>query len=302
MSVFFIGLLVLAVVFAFKSIKIVPQQSAYIVERLGKYHVTLEPGLNIVIPFIDRVAYRHRLTEIPLDVQPQVCITRDNTQVQVDGVLYFQVTDPVRASYGTSSYIVAISQLAQTALRSECGKRELDKLLEDRSAINVAVISVLDDAGINWGVKVLRYEIKDITPSPQVLAAMQKQITAEREKRALIAQSEGKRQEEINLAEGAKAAAIAESEGQKQAAINRAEGEAQATLLVAGATAEAIRKVAAASSDPGGVEAMNLKVAEQYIAAFANIAKQGNTILLPANVGDVAGMVATAMSVIGRKG
>ncbi len=291
-------LLIGVVIVATKTIKIVPQQNAWVVERLGKYYATLEPGLNIVVPFIDRIAYRHQMTEFPLDVQPQVCITKDNTQVQVDGILYFQVTDAKQASYGTSNYVTAITQLAQTMLRSECGKRTLDTLLEERSSINTAVVAALDQAGSSWGVKVLRYEIKDVTPPAAVLAAMQKQLTAEREKRALIMQSEGRMQEEINIAEGKKKASIAESEGQKQAAINKAQGEAEAILLVAEASAKAIEQVAFASQKNGGAEAMNLKVAEQYIAAFSQLAKESTTILLPTNLGDAAGMVATAMSVM----
>ena len=287
-----------AVFLAVQSIKIVPQQNAWVIERLGKYHGTLEPGLNIIIPFLDRVAYKHRLTEFPIDIAPQVCITRDNTQVQVDGVLYYQVTDASRASYGTSNYLAAITMLAQTALRSECGKRDLDKLLEDRDAINRTVVFALDEASPNWGVKVLRYEIKDITPPQQVLASMQKQITAEREKRALIAQSEGKKQEEINLAEGLMTASIRESEGTRQAAINNAQGEAEAIMLVAKATAESIRMVGEALHSEGGMTAANLKVAERFVDAFGNIAKQGNTMILPGNAADIAGMVATAMQVV----
>ncbi len=287
-----------AVFLAVQSIKIVPQQNAWVIERLGKYNGTLEPGLNIIIPFLDRVAYKHRLTEFPIDIAPQVCITRDNTQVQVDGVLYYQVTDASRASYGTSNYLAAITMLAQTALRSECGKRDLDKLLEDRDAINRTVVFALDEASPNWGVKVLRYEIKDITPPQQVLASMQKQITAEREKRALIAQSEGKKQEEINLAEGLMTASIRESEGTRQAAINNAQGEAEAIMLVAKATAESIRMVGEALHSEGGMTAANLKVAERFVDAFGNIAKQGNTMILPGNAADIAGMVATAMQVV----
>ena len=290
-----------AAVFAASAIKIVPQQNAWVVERLGRYHASLQPGLNIVIPFIDRIAYKHLLKEVPLDVQPQVCITKDNTQVQIDGVIFFQVTDPRLASYGTANFQLAIVQLAQTSLRSECGKRELDRLLEERNDINRAVISALDEASPNWGVKVLRYEIKDITPPNEVLKSMQTQITAEREKRALVAQSEGKRQEEINLAEGAMTAAIRESEGQKQAAINNAQGQAQAIMLTATATAEAIRKVAAALSEPGGMEAVNLKVAEQYVAAFANIAKQGNTLIIPGDLSNMGSLVAGAMEIIKQK-
>lgn len=291
-------LVIVAVVFAWQSIKIVPQMEAWVVERLGKFHTTLEPGLNIVIPFIDRVAARQSLKEVPADIPPQVCITRDNTQVQVDGVLYYQVTEPRLATYGTSNFHLAISQLAQTTLRSECGKRDLDKLLQERAEINTAVVSALDEASTNWGVKVLRYEIKDIKPPQAVLQAMQAQITAEREKRAVIAQSEGKRQEEINLAEGAKQAAIAKSEGEKQAVINQAQGEAEAIRLKAQATAEAIQKVAAAIQQPGGDMAVNLKVAEQYVDAFGNLAKQGNTLIVPGNLADMSSLVASAMSIV----
>ena len=298
MDMLVIGLVVFAMFLAYKTIKIVPQQNAWVVERFGKYNRTLEPGLSIVIPFMDRIAYRHRLTEFPINIEPQVCITRDNTQVEVDGVLYYQVTDAAQASYGTSNYLAAITMLAQTALRSECGRRDLDKLLEDREAINRTVVFALDEASPNWGVKVLRYEIKDITPPPQVLAAMQKQITAEREKRALIAQSEGKKQEEINLAEGLMTASIRESEGTRQAAINNAQGEAEALLLVANATAESIRLVAAAIQNEGGLIAVNLKVAERFVEAFGNIAKQGNTMIIPGNAADIAGLVATAMQVV----
>ncbi|NOT18554.1 MAG: paraslipin [Sulfuriferula sp.] len=298
---FALFLLFVAAVFAASAVKIVPQQNSWVVERLGRYHASLQPGLNIVIPFIDRIAYKHLLKEVPLDVQPQVCITKDNTQVQIDGVIFFQVTDPRLASYGTANFQLAIVQLAQTSLRSECGKRELDRLLEERNDINRAVIAALDEASPNWGVKVLRYEIKDITPPDAVLRSMQTQITAEREKRALVAQSEGKRQEEINLAEGAMTAAIRESEGQKQAAINNAQGQAQAIMLTATATAEAIRKVAAALSEPGGTEAVNLKVAEQYIAAFGNIAKQGNTLIIPGDLSNMGSLVASAMEIVKQK-
>lgn len=291
-------LLIVVAAFVASSIKIVPQQNAWVVERLGRFHGALQPGLNIVIPFIDRIAYKHLLKEVPLDVQPQVCITKDNTQVQIDGVIFYQVTNPQLASYGTADFQMAIVQLAQTSLRSECGKRELDRLLEERNDINRAVISALDEASPNWGVKVLRYEIKDITPPDAVLRSMQTQITAEREKRAMVAQSEGKRQQEINLAEGAMTAAIRESEGQKQAAINNAQGQAEAILLTAAATAEAIRKVAAALSEPGGMEAVNLKVAEKYVEAFGNIAKQGNTLILPGDLSNMGALVATAMSVV----
>lgn len=310
---FTIFLLVIVVIFIAKTFKIVPQQHAWVVERLGRFYGVLQPGLNFVIPFIDRVAYQHVLKEIPLDVPSQICITRDNTQLQVDGILYFQVTDPKLASYGTSNYLMAITQLAQTTLRSVIGKLEMDKTFEERDDINRAVVAALDDAALSWGVKVLRYEIKDLTPPKEILHAMQQQITAEREKRARIAQSEGVRQEQINLAEGQRQAAIQKSEGemqaainqsqgQKQAAVNRAEGDSEAIKLVAKATAEAIYMVAQTVREPGGLEAVNLKVAEQYIHAFANIAKEGNTMLLPGNAADVAGMVATALKVIKQPG
>ena len=295
---FTLVLAVLAIVFAFQAIKVVPQQSAWIVERLGKFHAVLSPGLNVVIPFVDRVAYKHSLKEIPLDTPSQVCITKDNTQLSVDGVLFFQVTDPKRASYGTSNYIIAITQLAQTTLRSVIGKMELDKTFEERDLINRSVVSAIDEAALNWGVKVLRYEIKDLTPPAVILQAMQQQITAEREKRAVVAASEGRKQEQINLATGAREAAIAESEGEKQAAINKAEGEAAATLAIAKATAEALRQIAEATRAPGGMDAVNLKVAEQYVQAFAQLAKEGNTILLPSNMNDMGSMIASAMSIM----
>ncbi len=300
--IFTLVLAVLGCVFAFQAIKVVPQQSAWIVERLGKFHAVLSPGLNVVIPFIDRVAYKHSLKEVPLDTPSQVCITKDNTQLSVDGVLFFQVTDPKRASYGTSNYIIAITQLAQTTLRSVIGKMELDKTFEERDLINRSVVSAIDEAALNWGVKVLRYEIKDLTPPAVILQAMQQQITAEREKRAVVAASEGRKQEQINLATGAREAAIAESEGEKQAAINKAEGEAAATLALATATAQALREIAQATQAPGGMNAVNLKVAQQYVDAFANVAKQGNTILLPSNMGDMAGMIASAMTIMKETG
>lgn len=300
---------VIVVIFISKTLKIVPQQQAWVRERLGRFHDVLEPGLRIVVPFIDRIAYKHNLKEIPLDVPSQICITRDNTQLQVDGILYFQVRDPKLASYGASDYVLAITQLAQTTLRSVIGKLELDRTFEEREDINRAVVLSLDEAAANWGVKVLRYEIKDLTPPQEILHAMQKQITAEREKRALIAQSEGVKQQQINLASGQREAAIQksqgdmqaainQSEGEKQAAINRATGEAQAIRLVAHATAEAVETVGKSIETGGGIEAVNLKVAERYIDAFGKIAKEGNTMLLPGNVGDVAGVVATAMSIV----
>ena len=293
-----IAILVLAIVFAIKTLKIVPQQHAWVVERLGKFDRILMPGLNIIVPFIDRVAYKHELKEFPLDVPSQVCITRDNTQLQVDGVLYFQVTDPMRATYGSSNYIDAITQLAQTSLRSVIGRMELDKTFEEREAINLAVVSVLDEAATNWGVKVLRYEIKDLTPPAEILRAMQAQITAEREKRAVIAASEGRRQEQINIASGEREAAIQRSEGERQAAINRAQGEAASISAIAEATAQAIERVGNAAQLPGGDTAVNLRVAEQYVEAFAQLARTNNTMIVPANLGDVAGLIATAMKTV----
>lgn len=296
--IFALVLVCVALLFAVQGIKVVPQQTAWVVERLGKFHAVLNPGLNIIIPFIDRVAYRHSLKEIPLDTPSQVCITRDNTQLTVDGVLYFQVTDPKRASYGTSNYVIAITQLAQTTLRSVIGRMELDKTFEERDAINNNVVSAIDEAAMNWGVKVLRYEIKDLTPPAVILQAMQQQITAEREKRALIAASEGKKQEQINLATGAREAAIAQSEGEKQAEINKAEGQAAATLAIAKATAEALRTVAAATQTEGGMTAVNLQVAEKYVDAFEKLAKENNTLIVPGNLGDMSGMIASAMKIV----
>jgi len=289
-----------AIVFVIESVRVVPQQSAWVIERLGKYHATLEPGLNIIVPFIDQVAYRHSLKEVPLDVPEQVCITRDNTQLAVDGIIYYQVTDPRLASYGSSNYLMAITQLAQTTLRSEVGKMELDRTFESRDEINRQVVSVLDEAGRTWGVKVLRYEIKNLTPPESILRAMQAQITAEREKRALIAKSEGQKQEEINLAEGEKQAAILTSEGAKTGAINKAQGEAIAITTVAEATANAVRQVAAAIGTQGGLQAANLKVAEQYINAFSNLAKANNTLIVPSNLGDMATLVTSAMTILDK--
>lgn len=294
-SVFFV---LLAVVFVTQCIKVVPQQNAWVVERLGKFHSVLTPGLNIIIPFIDRVAYKHSLKEVPLDTPSQVCITKDNTQLTVDGVLFFQVTDPQRASYGTSNYIIAITQLAQTTLRSVVGRMELDKTFEERDFINKSVVTAIDEAALNWGVKVLRYEIKDLTPPAVILQAMQQQITAEREKRAVVAASEGRKLEQINLATGAKEAAIAQSEGEKQAEINKAQGQAAATLAIAQATAEALRMVAEATNAPGGMNAVNLQVAEKYVEAFSKLAKEGNTLVVPANLGDLSTLITSAMTMV----
>ena len=296
-TVALIILIVIAIVVA-KGVRVVPQQNAWVVERLGKFHAVLAPGLNLVIPFIDAVAYKPSLKEIPLDVPSQICITRDNTQLSVDGILYFQVTDPKMASYGASDYIAAISQLAQTTLRSMIGKMEMDRTFEERDEINRGVVMALNEASTNWGVKVLRYEIKDLTPPKEILHAMQRQITAEREKRALIASSEGRMQEQINIATGQRNAAIQESEGEMQAAINVAQGEGEAIKAIAIANAEAIARVAQAIEMPGGVQAVNLKVAEKYVEAFAGIAKTGNTLIVPSNMADLSSLIAGAMSVV----
>ena len=294
----FIGAFIVALLI--EGMKIVPQQSAWVVERLGKFHTVLQPGFNWITPFIDRVAYRHSLKEVPLDIAEQVCITKDNTQLAVDGIIYFQVMDAKLASYGSSDYELAISQLAQTALRSEIGKMELDKTFESRDEINRQIVSVLDEAGRTWGIKVLRYELKSLTPPESILRAMQAQITAEREKRAVIAKSEGLRQEQINLSDGQRQGAILASEGEKQAAINMAQGEATALIAVAEATASAVRLVAAALDAPGGMQAANLKVAEKYIEQFGHIAKVGNTLIIPSNLADAGSFVASAMTVLDK--
>ena len=294
-----IVLLAVAVIFIAQTLKVVPQQNAWVVERLGKYHATLNPGLNFLLPFIDRVAYKHNLKEIPLDVPSQVCITRDNTQLTVDGILYFQVTDAMRASYGSSNYIMAVTQLAQTSLRSVIGKLELDKTFEEREMINAQVVNAIDEAALNWGVKVLRYEIKDLTPPAEILRAMQAQITAEREKRALIAASEGRRQEQINIATGEREAFIARSEGEKQAVINNAMGEAASITAVADATAQAIERVAAAIRQPGGEQAVQLKVAEKAVEAYSRVAADSTTTLVvPANMTEVSTLIASAMKMV----
>jgi regulator of protease activity HflC (stomatin/prohibitin superfamily) len=284
-----------------KTAVVVPQQSAFVVERLGKYHDTLGAGFHILVPFVDVIRYRHSLKESAADIAEQVCITRDNVQVHVDGVLYLQVLNPERASYGVSDPLFAISQLAQTTLRSEIGKIDLDKTFEERSHINIQVVQELDKASEPWGIKVLRYEIKNITPPADVLAAMEKQMRAEREKRAVILTSEGQRDAAINAAEGEKQQVIKQSEATRQLQINEAEGQASAILAVATATAEGIRKVAESVNVPGGFEAIQLRVAEQYIERFGELAKKGNTLILPANLTDVASMVATAMTVVGRR-
>ena len=291
-------LLIASAIFIVRAIKVVPQQSAWVVERLGKYSTTLKPGLSVLVPFVDKVAYEHSLKEIPLDVPSQVCITKDNTQLHVDGILYFQVTDPMRASYGSSNYILAITQLAQTTLRSIVGRMELDRTFEERDAINSAVVAALDEAALNWGVKVLRYEIKDLTPPAEILRSMQQQITAERDKRARIAESEGRKAEQINLATGERESFIAKSEGEKQAEINRAQGQAAAITAVADATAAAIAKIAAAIQLPGGQDAVNLKVAEKAVEAYAQLAQKNNTMIVPGNMSEVSALIGTAMTLL----
>ncbi len=292
-------LVIIAILFIVKTVKVVPQQEAWVVERLGKFHDSLGPGLNFVVPFVDKVIQKHSLKEIPLDVPSQICITRDNTQLQVDGILYFQVTDPKLASYGSSNYIVAVTQLAQTSLRSVIGKLELDKTFEERDIINAQVVAAIDEAALNWGVKVLRYEIKDLTPPKEILLAMQSQITAEREKRALIAASEGRRQEQINIATGEREAYIARSEGEKQAAINKAQGDAAAITEMANATAQAIERIAAAIRQPGGEQAVQLKVAEQAVQAYGKVAQDAKTTLIvPGNMTEVSGLIASAMQMV----
>ncbi|MFN8602735.1 MAG: stomatin-like protein [Candidatus Binatia bacterium] len=296
--------LVLAVLIAIviaKTAVVVPQQSAFVVERLGKYHSTLGAGFHMLVPFVDVIRYRHSLKEAAADIPEQVCITRDNVQVHVDGVIYLQVLNPERASYGVSDPLFAISQLAQTTLRSEIGKIDLDKTFEERGHINVQVVQELDKASEPWGIKVLRYEIKNITPPQDVLAAMEKQMRAEREKRAVILSSEGQRDAAINQAEGEKQQVIKQSEASRQQQMNEAEGQSAAILAVATATAEGLRKVAEAVNVPGGPEAMRLRVAEQYIERFGELAKTGNSLIVPANLTDVAGMVATALNVMSQK-
>src|SRR3954470_14659938 len=288
------------IAFVVEGVRIVPQQFAYVVERFGRFKEVLQPGLNLIIPFFDHIAYTHSLKEVPLDVPEQTCITRDNTQLAVDGILYYQVTDPRLASYGSANYIAAISQLAQTTLRSVIGKMELDKTFESREDINRHIVTELDEAGRNWGIKVLRYEIKSLTPPETILRAMQAQITAEREKRALIAKSEGQRQQEINLADGEKQAKILSSEGDKTAQINKAQGEAGAIKMIAEAQAEAVRVVGQAIGTAEGLSAANLKVAELYVGAFKELAKANNTLIIPSNLSDAASFVASAMTVLDR--
>ncbi len=297
-----IVLVIFILVVIFKTAIVVPQQSAYVMERLGSYRATLGAGFHLLIPFFDQITYRHSLKEVAYDIPEQICITKDNVQVGVDGVLYLKIVDPKLASYGISDYLFGLSQLAQTTLRSEIGKIDLDRTFEERSHINSSVVAELDKASEPWGVKVLRYEIKNITPPHDVLSAMEKQMRAEREKRAAILTSEGERDSKINHAEGEKQRVIKESEANKTLQINEAQGQAEAILAVANATADGIRSVATAINASGGFEAMQLRVAEQYIGEFGNLAKASTSMIIPSNMTDIASVVATATEVIKRKG
>jgi regulator of protease activity HflC (stomatin/prohibitin superfamily) len=297
-----ISLVVLLILVVLMGAKVVPQQTAYIVERLGKYHSTMSPGLNIIIPFVDRIAYKHTLKEVAADIPEQVCITKDNVQVAVDGVVFYQVMEPKLASYGISNFMFAVAQLSQTTMRSEIGKIVLDKCFEERGNINVAVVAAIDEAAAGWGVKVLRYEIKNITPPQTVLMAMEKQMQAEREKRATILYSEGEKQSAVNVAEGQKEKVVLESEALRQQAINQAEGQAAAIISVADATAEGIKKIADAIQSPGGMEAVQLRVAENLVEQYGKLAKTTNTMILPANFADMGSMISAAMSVIKSNG
>lgn len=298
MEVFLIVLALLAVVIIVKGVCIIPQQSAYVVERLGKFNRTLHAGITYIIPFVDRIAYRHTLKEQAMDIPEQICITRDNVQVGVDGVIFIQVFDPQMASYGIGNYVFAIIQLAQTTMRSEVGKIDLDKTFEERTTINSAIVNAINDASRTWGVKILRYEIKNIRPPENVLNAMEKQMQAEREKRAVILQSEGEKQSAVNVAEGQKQKVVLESEAVRQKQINEATGQAEAIRAIAGATADGLKAVAVAVQAQGGMEAVQLRVAEKLVEQFGHLAKQGNTLILPANFGDISSLIATAMSVV----
>jgi regulator of protease activity HflC (stomatin/prohibitin superfamily) len=300
MEIVFLVFVALAIVLVIAAVKVVPQQSAYVVERLGKFDAVLQPGINFIIPFFDRIAYRHSLKEKAFDIPEQVCITNDNVQVQVDGVIFIQVIDPMKASYGVQNYIFAVTQLAQTTMRSEIGKIVLDRTFEERTHINHAVVEAIDEAAISWGVKVLRYEIKNINPPQSVLHAMEKQMQAEREKRARILTSEGEKQSAINVAEGQKQKVVLESEALQLRQINEASGQAEAIRVVAEATADGLRMVAEAINTKGGSEAVQLRVAEQYVEKFGELAKTTNTMILPANFADMAGLITGAMSVISQ--
>ncbi|KAF0160227.1 MAG: putative protein C16G5 07c [Syntrophaceae bacterium] len=298
MEMVLIVLAVLAVIIIVKGVCIIPQQSAYVIERLGKFDRVLHAGISYIIPFIDRIAYRHTLKEQAMDIPEQVCITRDNVQVGVDGVIFIQVFDPQMASYGISNYVFSIVQLAQTTMRSEVGKIDLDKTFEERTTINSAIVNAINDASRTWGVKILRYEIKNIRPPDNVLNAMEKQMQAEREKRAVILQSEGEKQSAVNVAEGQKQKVVLESEAVRQKQINEATGQAEAIRAIANATADGLKAVAGAVQTQGGMEAVQLRVAEKLVEQFGHLAKQGNTLILPANFGDISSLIATAMSVV----
>ena len=296
--VFFAIVATVVFVAILKTAVVVPQKTAYIVERLGKYRTTLEAGFHILLPFFDRIAYRHTLKEMAIDVPPQECITKDNIAVSVDGILYLQVMDPVKASYGIGNYLFATTQLAQTTMRSEMGKLDLDRSFEERTAINGAIVSAVDKASDPWGIKVTRYEIKNITPPQSIRDAMEKQMRAEREKRAMIAESEGERQSKINRAEGERQQAIALSEGEREKRINEAEGRAKEIMLVADAQAEGIRKVAAALNEPGGLNSVNMQLAQQYLTQFGHLAKQNNTMIIPSDLANVAGVLKACTGII----
>jgi regulator of protease activity HflC (stomatin/prohibitin superfamily) len=298
MNIFVITLVILVIILLLRCIKVVPQQNAYVIERLGKFNEVLQPGFNIIIPFFDKVAYKHSLKEAAIDIPEQVCITKDNVQVAVDGVVFVQVVDPAKASYGIANYKFAVIQLAQTTMRSEIGKIDLDKTFEERTNVNRAIVSAIDEASIGWGVKILRYEIKNITPPKSVLNAMEKQMQAEREKRAVILTSEGEKQSAINQAEGQKQKVVLESEAIRQRQINEAEGQADAIRAVASATAQGIREVAAALQEKGGMEAVQLRVAEQLVEQYGKLAKTTNTMIMPANFADMGAMITAAMSVV----
>jgi regulator of protease activity HflC (stomatin/prohibitin superfamily) len=297
-TVVLLGILLLVVIILSKSARVVPQKTVFIIERLGKYHATFEAGFHFVVPFVDRIAYRHSLKEMVIDVPAQSCITKDNIQVEVDGILYMQIVDPIKASYGVNNYSFASTQLAQTTMRSEVGKIELDRIFEEREAINREIVMAVDKASDPWGLKVTRYEIKNINPPASIKDAMEKQMRAEREKRALIAESEGDKQAKINRAEGDKQEAIARSEGEKMKRINEAEGRGQEIERVAQATARGIREIANAINEKGGSDAVNLRIAEQYLNEFGKLAMKNNTMIIPSNLSDVAGMVAAVSKVL----
>ena len=299
-TVLLLGIAILIVILFFSTLKVVPQRTAFIVERLGKYRGTLLAGFQVIIPFFDKVAYKHTLKEQAIDVASQICITRDNIAVEVDGILYLQVVDPKKASYGIDNYRFASIQMAQTTMRSVIGKLELDKTFEERDIINTSIVEAVDKASDPWGVKVSRYEVKNITPPQSIKDAMEKQMRAEREKRAVIAESEGEKQAKINVAEGSKQESIKKSEGEKQKRINEAEGKAKEIEFVALATAKGIREIAAAINEPGGVDAVNLRVAEQYLKEFGNLAKENNTLIIPSNLSDISSIIASATSVFDK--